>query len=219
MGRNVSSWSVVRPVPVPRETQPRNLRAGRRRPPMPGRRRSPVVEPGAASAAPPTAAAFFRSRRLEIVELINDDSNALRVPASKRLGKVSPEPCDLRPPHRTAPHRRAQRFIASAGQFLDAGAIPVGSRLPGRIARHGGRRVPRAHFLADVAAVDVCPDRRRERRGDLASELDREVRDAARANRGRRAPRSRASDRPRCTACRCRTDRTRARRPRAAGCR
>src|SRR5580765_7241691 len=60
MGRSVSSCSVVRPVPVPRETHARNLRPVTTAADWP---RAFAV--GAASAAPPTAAAFWRRRRRE----------------------------------------------------------------------------------------------------------------------------------------------------------
>ena len=55
---------------------------------------------------------------------------------------------------------------------------PAAAARPDR--RSGGGLVPRTHVLADVAAVDVRPDARAERLGNLAPQLDREVGQAPR---------------------------------------
>jgi hypothetical protein len=56
MGRSLSSWSVVRPGPVPRETQPRNAR-----PACTVGACAKSAVPVAANAAPPAAALLFNN--------------------------------------------------------------------------------------------------------------------------------------------------------------
>src|SRR6185312_2681805 len=107
-------------------------------------------------------------------------ANALAYPGtSARRTKISPKSCNLRPLHRALFHRFTQRLVRSTAELADRDAVPVRARLPGGIARHGGGRVPRTYFLADVAAVHVRAHRRVEFRRDVAALLDRQVRDAA----------------------------------------
>src|SRR5205823_11528146 len=58
-------------------------------------------------------------------------------------------------------------------------AVPHRPRLPRAIRRPRRRRIPRTHFLADVAAVYVRADGGTHCLGDVAAQLDREIRDAA----------------------------------------
>src|SRR5207248_10183964 len=76
--------------------------------------------------------------------------------------------------------RLAELGVAFPRQRSEIGLIPCPTRLPGRVVRRRGLRVPWADFLTYVAAVHAGPDSRVQGIGNRAAELNREVRHAAR---------------------------------------
>ena len=99
-----------------------------------------------------------------------------------RDGQVAPQAGELRARHRAALRRAragrcrtARQSSTSRGRFESACAAATRASADDR-----RRLVVRADFLADVAAVDVIAERGAMLVGNAGSQLDREVRDAAR---------------------------------------
>src|SRR5215470_4758139 len=72
--------------------------------------------------------------------------------------QVATQAGDLCPPHRTPAHAGSKLLVRAGGQLRCRDCVPLASRLPRWIGRYGGALVPRADFLADIAAIDMVAD-------------------------------------------------------------
>src|SRR4029079_2846914 len=97
-------------------------------------------------------------------------------------GNVAPQSSYARPRHRASLHRRAQVGIGRSPERRQRRAVERGPRQPRarRIVRLRRLRVPRTHFLADVAAVGVRAHGLTLIEGHPPLELDREIGETAR---------------------------------------
>src|SRR3954468_18942433 len=84
----------------------------------------------------------------------------------------------LRALHRAALQRRREFVVAARRQRSEIDAVPHRARLPRRVVGPRCDGVPRTDFLADIAAVDARPDPGAVLGRDVATVLDRQVRNA-----------------------------------------
>ena len=90
-------------------------------------------------------------------------------------GEVSTQARDAGPRHGRPARETRQLVVAHRPQVPHERAVQRRPRLPGGIVAPGGRLVPRADVLADVAAEDAGADRGPERVRNLTPQLDREI--------------------------------------------
>ena len=86
-----------------------------------------------------------------------DSRRIAAVPERDR--EIAAQPLHACPLHRAALQQRSQLIVGSLPQVQETRPVEARTRLPGRSFGAGqGRQIPRADFLADVAAVDVRAD-------------------------------------------------------------
>ena len=99
----------------------------------------------------------------------------------ERDREIATQPCHLRAAHRASPHGVPQLIVVIRRASVETlASVHAGRGCQAGSLERGGDLIPRTDFLADVAAVDVRADGRRELVGNRAALLDRQVRNAAR---------------------------------------